>query len=135
MQEIADPNDAPIETKAKIHLPPMSHTDAPVETGLYIDSRTPKRAAEPNTTSTRPSAVAGAVPFFNVGPESYKEIAQSILVLMQNARSIENGTIAYMPLAGEATQRKLKQVQTYSQEIWHIAKSIYDEIALSSFKG
>jgi hypothetical protein len=103
---IPDPNDAPAPAG-----PPK----------LTLD-----RSPHPDTLITSP---------FNVGKESYKEIAQGFLVMMQSARSIENGVTAFEPLASPAVQKKMAEAQAAAQHIFKIAAELYKEIAQTAFNN
>lgn len=74
-------------------------------------------------------------PMFSVNKESYKEIAQSLLISMQNARNIENGVTAFLPLASDEARDILLRVQGHSAEIHRLCNSIYAEIAKPAFNS
>ena len=76
-----------------------------------------------------------ADPPFTVGKESYKEIAQSLLISMQNARNIENGVTAFLPLANDETRDILLRIQGHSEQIHKLCNSIYKDIAVPAFNN
>ncbi len=105
MPELGDPNDTPKLTVGK---------------------------GPDKTDANRPSAVA---PPFNVDASVYKEIAQSLLTARQNARSIESGAGAFLPLAGEVTRDKLLHIQSLAEQISRMVQEIYNEIAVTAFNN
>lgn len=114
MQEIGDPNDAPL---------------------------TLHRAPEPSEPIHDKAAVAGAggaravaIPF-NVKLEVYKEIAQSILTARTNARSIESGVTAFLPLASIEVRDKLLRIQGHAEQISKVCEEIYNMVAVQAFNN
>lgn len=73
-------------------------------------------------------------PTFAVGQEHYKELAQSLLTMRSQARSIEAGCQAMQPLARQDIQGELSQCAQLTGILSQILGRIYAEIASHAFQ-
>jgi hypothetical protein len=76
-----------------------------------------------------------AQPPFNISPVVYKEVAQSLLVASQNARSIENGVTAFLPLASDDVRDTLLRIQGHAEQIHKLTTELYSQIAVTAFNN